>query len=117
MVNQGTPIYVGTTIIGRVRGDTFYKRIHKGHYLLKPFSVAFDVQSILDAQKAGAVNVNVRDMDSGKTFVATIQTILDKGLRFNRGHGNQIALVMKEWTEEGALPVEVKAEVKELFST
>lgn len=99
MIDSGTLIRIGGTIIGRVRGDTFHKRIHKGFYLFKPYSIFLDLLAITDAQKAGADKAQVRDMDSGTSLTAPLALILKKGVRFENGHRVQVALAVKEWTE------------------
>lgn len=110
MSEQGIPIYVGATIVGRVRGDTFYKRVHKGHYLRYPPAICFDVSTLEDAKAAGATKAEIRDMDSGKEYIAPIALILEKGIPVSRGHGKQIGLVMNMWKEKGA-PEEPKVVV------
>ena len=81
-------------VVGKVKGDTFYKSIAKNHYLLIPPAIAFDISSLDDAERAGAQWVQVTDRENGTIFRATIEHIRVKGKKFNRGFGDQIYLVM-----------------------
>ena len=94
-----TPIFVGTRVVGVVRGDTFHKRIRKNHFLQKPKAIAFDIDSLEQAEQAGAIKVRVTDRDSGIVYSASIRHIHENGERFNRGHGDQIFLVLQGWTK------------------
>ena len=49
-----TPIFVGTRVVGAVKGDTFFKTIRKSHFLRKPPAIAFDTNSLEQAKQAGA---------------------------------------------------------------
>ena len=92
-----TPIFVGTRVVGKVQGDTFFKSLRKNHFLQKPPAIAFDIDSLHQAGEAGAVKVQVTDRDSGIIFTSTIQHILEQGKEFNRNHGDQIYLVLEGW--------------------
>jgi hypothetical protein len=87
-------------VIGRVRGDTFWKSI-KGsrHILQKPPSIAFDVCTLDQAEQAGAERVQVTDCETGTIYRATTAHIREKGFAFNRGWGHQIALSLDGWTK------------------
>ena len=108
LTNSVTQIYSGSKVIGRVKGDTFQKSI-KGskHMLHKPPAIAFDVSTLDQAERAGAVKVQVIDQETGITYRANLEHIKEKGFTFNRGFGEQIALTMEGWsqTRRGRLPV------------
>lgn len=86
-------------VIGKVEGETFYKSIRKSHYLRRPPAIAFDVESLVQAEQAGAVNVQVTDRDDGTIYKSTIQHIRKKGKEFNRGFGDQIFLTLDGWVK------------------
>jgi hypothetical protein len=81
-----------------VRGDTFRKRIRFSvHALRVPPALALDTQSLEDAERAGAVRVEVLDTESGHAYRAAISTIRARGFRVSRGFGEQIGLALSEW--------------------
>jgi hypothetical protein len=84
--------------IGKVVGNTFTKSV-KGsiHFLRTPPCIAFDIFSLKEAVKLGATKVQVTDLETGCVYTASIKHILNKGMRINRGHGEQIALSMNGW--------------------
>lgn len=94
-----TPIYVNGRAIAKVKGDTLIKSIHGSRHMLRqPRAIAFDVDSLNQAEAAGAVLVNVTDQETGVIYRSTIAHIRDKGIRLNRGYGEQIALPLEGWT-------------------
>lgn len=96
-------INVNGRVVGTVRGDTLYKTIHgERHFLRYPPAIAFDFVTLETAERAGAQYVQVKDADSGKLYRASVQTIRRKGMFVNRGHGDQIALALKDWSVNGA---------------
>jgi hypothetical protein len=97
---QSEPIYANGRVIGQVRRDTFYKSIASNHYLRKPPAIAFSVESLNQAEKAGALHVEVKDRDTGTIYRATITNIREKGFSVNRaGFEPQIALSLEAWTK------------------
>lgn len=93
------PIRVGNQVVGQVKGDTFYKSIRASKHMLKiPPAIAFDVSTLKDAERAGAMKVQVTDSESGTVYKATIAQIWRGGFRVNRRFGKQIALPLQRWT-------------------
>jgi len=92
-----TPIFVGTRVVGAVKGDTFFKSMRKNHFLQKPPAIAFDIDSLNQAEQAGAIYIEVINRDSGTIYRTTIEHIYEHGKRFNRGHGDQVFLVLDGW--------------------
>lgn len=91
-------IRVKHRIVGHVCGDTFYKKVKASrHFLRVPPAIAFDVQSLQDAQNAGAVFVEVTDKETDKRYRQSIDTILHRGFRVSRRYGEQVALPLGEW--------------------
>ena len=71
-----TPIYSGKRIVAKVRGDTLYKTVNSSKHFLKiPPAIAFDISTLEDAERAGAVRVQVKDRDTGTSYKATIKHI------------------------------------------
>ncbi len=95
-----TPIYSNGRVVGYVKAGVFYKSISGSkHFLHKPPAIAFDISTLNDAEKAGAVRVEVYDRETRTTYRATLAHVLDKGFTFNRGWGEQIALPFEGWTK------------------
>lgn len=95
-------IYVGGRIVGEVRGGIFVKRVKASrHFLRVPPAIAFDIESLEQAQAAGAEKVKIIDTESGKIYKAFISTIWEKGFEFDRGFGKQIALLISDWSQGG----------------
>jgi hypothetical protein len=100
MSGHYTPIFAGGRLIGKVQGDTFYKSIRKNHYLRRPPAIAFDIESLDQAEQAGADKVQVTDREDGTTYISTIEHIRTRGNVFNRGYGDQIYLVLDGWIKQ-----------------
>jgi translation initiation factor IF-1 len=95
---NSTKISVGTQIVGSVKNGIFFKRIHGSrHFLRKPLAISFDNNTITEAQEAGATRVEILNLEDGKVYLATIAHILEKGIRINRGFGDQVALPLSYW--------------------
>jgi hypothetical protein len=98
---KGIPIYVGEQIVGQVIGDTFYKSIAPNHYLKYPTrAIAFDIDSLKQAEEAGAKIVKIIDRRDGTIYRTTIQKIWEWGIPFNRGWGSQIYLEVYLWDKK-----------------
>ena len=96
--NNSTPIYVNGRVVGRVEDGVFRKRLRASvHFLKRPPAIAFDVDSLYDAQDAGATRVEVTDAETGRVYVARIADILRDGRRFNRGFGDQVYYLLTRW--------------------
>jgi hypothetical protein len=97
-MTKRTPIFIGRSIVGNVSGDTFFKRVDASrHFLRKPRAIALDVQSLVDAEQAGANKVAVTDKESGKTYYAVIKDIRQDSFVIDRGYGKQYALTLNRW--------------------
>jgi hypothetical protein len=96
------PIFAGSKVIGKVQGGVFYKTIKNKHMLKVPPAIANDVSALEDAANAGANFVCITNKDSGITYTTTMVQILNKGVKFNRGFGEQIFLPLGEWQKSGA---------------
>lgn len=94
-------ISVGTQVVGKVLNGVFTKRVcGSRHFLRKPPAIALDIDTLEQALRLGATKVEVYDMESGMFYRAKIDLIFEKGFRFNRGFGDQIALCLSRWEIE-----------------
>ena len=97
---DSTIIYAMGRRVGRVENGVFHKPIKPNGYLKKPPAIAFDVQSLKEAEQAGASRVYVKDTQTGVVHKASIAHIWNAGFRFNRGFGDQIGLVLSAWIKQ-----------------
>jgi hypothetical protein len=95
------PIYVGRVVVGHVREGVFYKTIDFAeHVLLQPPALAFAVDSLEQARKAGAKVVEVKDRGTGIVYRTSMTTLRDKGFMVKRGgYELQLALVLSDWAK------------------
>ena len=95
------PIYVAGKVnpIGHVESDTFLKSIKTRHMLRQPPAIALDVQSLRDAEEAGAAFVEITNTETRKQYRASVAAIWRHGFRFDRGWGEQIALTLNQWVD------------------
>jgi hypothetical protein len=99
-----TPIYVHgrSTPIGYVEGTVFYKWIQGSKHILRtPRALAFDRSTLADAERAGAVWVEVVDSETGTTYRAAIDGIWQHCFPVCRGY-DQVALALTRWSVNGA---------------
>jgi hypothetical protein len=96
------PIFAGGRAVGQVRNGTLFKAIAANHYLRKPPAIAFSLDSLDQAERAGAVRVEVKDRDTGTIYRATIEHIRQHGFPIHRaGFEPQIALSLDGgWTKQ-----------------
>jgi hypothetical protein len=95
-----TKIYVGgfRRPVGVVVGDEFRKSIKsETGYLREPPAICFDVQSLRDAEQAGARFVVITNKDDGRVHRASIAKIWRDGFSVNRGFGQQIGLSLSNY--------------------
>ena len=98
------PIYRadGRAVVGRVEGDTFYKRARSTvHMLRRPRAWACDVEALDAARAAGAEWVEILDQDTGARYRVALVEFYRRGLRVDRGHGAQLALPLACWDVAG----------------
>lgn len=97
--SKSLPVYAGGRVVGQVRNGTFHKSIAANHYLRVPPAIAFSLESLSQAERAGASRVEVKDRDTGTIYRATIAHIREHGFPLNRaGFEPQIALALDGWT-------------------
>lgn len=102
------PIYLRGTIkpVGRVSGQWFEKTVTGSkHFLRVPvLALGFDLSTLEDAERAGAVFVAVTDSETGRTYRQRIETIRRYGFDVTRGFGRQIALPLAAYAIDGRPP-------------
>jgi hypothetical protein len=86
-------------VIGEVRGDTYFKKIHDKHFLDKPRGIASDVDALRQAQNAGAIYFVAYHVESKREYRAPIARFFSRGIRVNRGYGEQLALVIADFNK------------------
>ena len=92
----------GGQVVGQVRGDVFAKTVRASiHFLRKPPAIAFDLCSLQEAQDLGARLVCVRDSETGRQYLASVDAIWHFGFEFDRGFGRQLALPLERWSVFG----------------
>jgi hypothetical protein len=100
--SSSIPIRAGGHVVGKVKQDKFIKTVDGSrHFLRVPPAICFDMKSLLDAERAGAVTVEVIDRETGRVYRATIQLVWDIGFKVSRGFGDQIALPFNLWQVAG----------------
>ncbi len=99
-MQTGSPVFVGAVVVGNVSGGVFTKTARGSRHMLRsPRGWALDLQSLRDAEGAGAVTVEIVDVESGITYSAPCSRIHLLGFHLNRGHGEQIALLLRYWQQ------------------
>jgi hypothetical protein len=73
-------------IVGEVDGNVFKKVVSASvHFLREPPSIANDLDVLNQA---------------GKKYVASMNRIWKDGIAINRGHGEQLALLLDQWNKD-----------------
>ena len=93
------PIYVGNRFVGKVKGNTFYKTVKSNHYLTTPPALALSVDSLIQAERAGATEIEITDKKSGCIYFSTISHFRRYAFDLQRGGFEpQKALPLSYWT-------------------
>lgn len=96
-MSQATPIFVAGKVVGKVVGAIFKKKLDsRKHFLRQPPAIAFSVETIEQAKRAGADRVAVED-ENQKWYVAFFATLEKKGFIVERDFGKQIALPLQHF--------------------
>jgi hypothetical protein len=97
-IRNGIPVRAGGRIVGSVIDGKFCKRVRGSkHMLREPRGWAIDVQSLTDAERLGAREVEIHDSESDVIYTASVERIRSKGLKFDRGFGQQVCLPLQSW--------------------
>jgi hypothetical protein len=93
-------IFVQGRIVGKLQGATFTKKLRRSkHYLRTPGGWGHDRESLLELQAKGCRIIRIIDLDSGTIYCSPIETMLSRGIRINRGYGEQVLLLECLWTQ------------------
>lgn len=103
-------VYAGNRRVGHVTGPYFVKYI-KGsvHMLRKPPAIAFDTESLAQAESLGASHLAVNDTENGVWYCLDLETARQKGFTFDRGYGEQLAVPIPAWEVRQSQPEAVHA--------
>lgn len=82
----------GFRLVRRVRGSK--------HLLRKPPAWSFERNILEQAHEHGVKVVEVHDLESNTTYTAPLALLWQRGIRLERGHGEQIALPLNLWHVE-----------------
>ena len=87
---------------GTFEGTTWNKELSKssGHLLHTPPSIAFDLQDVGAAQRRGVETLEVYERDEGILYSASMADLMSKGIEIDRGHGEQLALLLTDWVTD-----------------
>lgn len=96
-----TPIYAGQKKVGQVVDGVFIKRVLASkHQLRKPPGYAFDISTLEQAEKAGANELKIIDIETGNIYRAAISTIWTKGFpRQSPCYEPQFGLELHHWSK------------------
>jgi hypothetical protein len=100
---NSTPIYCNGRVIGEVTEDIFRKTVTRNKHLFRKYDgYAFDIDTLRQAEHAGAKFVEIRERDTCNTFKVAIETIYQYGISLpDNGFGKQICLPLKYWRCDG----------------
>lgn len=86
----GTPIHSSKgKVIGQVIGNVYVKDMTNAHILDKLASIASDIYSLHEAERAGAEYVEWTNTESGVIYRSSIAKFWSLGKPFNFGFGDQ----------------------------
>ena len=84
---------------GRVTGNTYRKTVTGSiHRLRKPIAWAIDCADLAEAERRGAVRIEILDLETQITYMATIEYFRAHALTLDRGFGRQLALEIRHWS-------------------
>jgi len=100
---RSIPVFTKGRVTGKVCGDTFEKKI-KGskHMLQKPPAFALSVESLAQAEQAGAREIAITDKESGRVYRASVEHFRRYSFELQRGSFEpQRALTLDRWNVTG----------------
>lgn len=84
---------------GKLSGDVWTKSTRASvHQLRAPRAWCLDAGDLAAAERAGVRLVHIHDMEQLRHYWATLETIHRRGFPVNRGHGEQWALILADWS-------------------
>lgn len=102
-------------VVGFVTGTVFRKLPLRAseHMLRRPRAWCNDLVVLRDAERLGATMVEIPETESGLLYAASMKTIWAQGWRLNRGHGEQWAVRLEDWTTQPLLAAPVQLTLSE----
>lgn len=114
----GTVIKANGRTVGQVYNGVFVKDVSSSkHFLHTPEAIAFTIDTLHAAQRAGAEWCEVLDTDTGIKYRASIAKIFDMGKPFNYGWGDQIFLTLQNWLQTVDPTITSQSETPEYSDT
>lgn len=101
-------ISIGGKVVGVIQHGALTKHIEARHYLRDPKAIAFAVEAIEAAQRAGVSQIIVTDQDTGTVYSATLADFMAYSWELSRGAGPQRAMRLNRWTVNGKPPSDGK---------
>lgn len=95
----GTLIKVKGRVVGQVIGDTFTKDITNRHMLTDPAAIATDIQTLRDAENAGALYCEFPNIETGIIYRVSFSQLWSIGRKVNFGWGEQQMLTLPNWMQ------------------
>lgn len=104
-------IHVGGRYVGEVVGGIFKKNIiGSRHILRKPPAIALSVESLEQAEGAGARDIQVRDIESGRFYTCTVEHFRHYCFPLQRGGFEpQLALPLERFDVSSPLVIASRA--------
>jgi hypothetical protein len=110
-MSKPTPIYSGARIVGSVKGGIFRKNVlGSRHFLRTPPGIAISLDALEQAERAGAIQIEVYDRETGTRYRTMVQHLRRAGFELDRGFGRQLALPLADWQKSrhgSRLPVQL----------
>jgi len=98
-----TKIFVGGRVVGEIAKGTFKKSVKSSTgFLHSPPSIALSVDSLTQAEQAGAQNIEVKDKETGRVYSCTVTHFRQYSFDLQRGgYEAQKALPLSYWNVSG----------------
>lgn len=79
-------IYTGGRVVGEVVGEVFKKNISGSRHILhKPRAIALSVESLTQAEKVGAQEIQITDKESGALYACPFERFKEFAFPIQRG--------------------------------
>lgn len=79
-------IYTGGRVVGKVVGEVFKKNISGSRHILhKPRAIALSVESLTQAEKVGAHEIQITDKESGDLYACPLERFKEHAFPIQRG--------------------------------
>lgn len=111
------PAKTATPRHGKIEGNTWRKVARASvHQLRRPPAWCVDASDLEAAEAAGAVTIEIEDVESGVIWSAPLSEFRTHGLKISRGFGDQVALPLRYWRHSGEGESEAEAQQLTLWA-